>query len=419
MQMAIVFLFGAALGALAIYLFLNSKTAKIRQQLFEADKEREFSQRELERLQVQHQRELEARQAESRQLLAEKEKFTEQTIKTLREQFVNLAAETLTSRTEDLSKENRAQLSQLLTPLREQLDALRTSANEAQKTNVEIGSTMKAQLDSIRSAASSLGNQAENLATALKGGNKAQGTWGEAILTQVLQSSGLQEEKHFICQKGEAGAGIPDVQVFDPAGRVLIIDSKVSLTDYLRSCNAEDEELRARALADHVKSIRRQIDNLSRKEYVKKFKDAHPERTYINIVAMFMPNDASFAAAATADPTIVQYAFEHNVIIITPITLMAYLRIVALAWQQDAIDRNNQAIIDEAGRFLSRLDASLAALESLGSYLDRAKEEYEKSMGLFGRREGKLNLILPAEKLQKLGIRLDKARSKALNGPKE
>ncbi len=342
------------------------------------------------------------------------DKYISQTIKTLEEKFVNLASESLALRTKDLSKNNSEQLNQILEPLKQQMDAFRKAADEAQKANTIIGAEIKGQIDSIQKTARNLGDKAEGLAHALQGGNKMQGNWGEKILHTVLEAGGLRAGEHFVEQEGSRSVGIPDVKVFDPAGRVLVVDSKTSLTDYVDACNAVDETVREQKVKAHIDSVKRHIVELSNKDYIARLQKEDPTRTYLNTVAMFIPNDGAYAMALAAEPSLIQFAIERGVVVVTPFTLVAYLRLVSLAWQQEQADKNHEKIIEQAKMLLMRVDGCLKDFEDLGGALNKAKDQYEKVMGLVGRRDGKQNIIKPANELVKLGVRLEKAKSAAL-----
>ncbi len=342
------------------------------------------------------------------------DKFVSQTIRTLEEKFANIASESLALKTKDLSKNNSEQLNQILEPLKEQMDAFRRAANEAQAANTKIGSEIKGQIDSIQQTARNLGEKAEGLAHALQGGNKIQGNWGEKILHAVLESGGLKAGVHFVEQEGSRAVGIPDVKVFDPSGRVLVIDSKTSLTDYVDACNAADEDLRLQKLKFHVESVKRHICELANKDYIEKLQRDDPSHVYLKTVAMFVPNEGAHAAAVSVEPSLIQFAIDRGVVIVTPFTLIAYLRLVSLAWQQDQVDKNHEKIIQQAKILLTRVDGCLKEFEDLGSSLQKSSEQYEKVMGLIGSRDGKQNIIKPANELVKLGTRLEKAKSNAL-----
>lgn len=337
---------------------------------------------------------------------------------TLRSQFAALAADQLADKTRSLVENNRTEVAHLADNLRDDLirsmQELRAAAEKATLATTGIGESMQTAVAGVRDSAERLGRKAEGLEQALAGGGKRQGLWGEAVLARIFALSGLKENVNYVLQKGEHGAGIPDSEVVDPAGRILVIDSKASLTAYLAACNATDDKEISRLLDDHVKSVKSHIVELSGKDYIGRLQKAHPDKTYIPQVAMFVPSEAAHAAAIARDPTLVQFAAERDVALVTPLTLQAYLRIVALAWQQENIERNHTEVIEKAKILLQRVDASLSALESLGNYLGKTQEEFEKVMALVGRRDGKHSFVKPAQELVKLGIRIDKARSKAI-----
>ena len=336
----------------------------------------------------------------------------------LRSQFASLAAEELKEQTKSLVERNRDEVSALAGGLRDELlrsmSELRAATERATTTTSEIGAKMMEGVGGVRASAERLGRKAEGLEQALSGGNKRQGIWGEAVLARIFELSGLKENVNYWLQKGERGAGIPDSEVLDPAGRILVIDSKTSLTAYLAACNATDDAEVSR-LDEHVKSVKTHIAELSGKDYIGRLRQAHPDKIYLPQVAMFVPSEAAHAAAMARDPTLAQFAAERNVALVTPLTLQSYLRIVALAWQQDNIERNHAEIVAKAELLLKRVNASLTALETLGTSMRKAQDEYDKVMGLVGQREGAHSFVKPAQDLVALGIRIDKARAKALD----
>ncbi len=347
----------------------------------------------------------------------------------LRVQFAELAADKLSEKLMLLSEQNQKDVSVITKGIRDELllsmKELQTATTSAIHSNRIISATLEAQIkgvrDSIegqirgvRESAELLGRKAEGLEHALAGGGKSQGIWGEAVLDHVLESSGLRKDVDYFLQQGAAGVGIPDAQVIDPAGRILVIDSKTSLTAFLASVNATDEETKNRYLNEHVKSVRSHIHDLASKTYIEKLKK-QSDKTYVSQVAMFVPSEAAHAAALSHDPTITQYAYENGVAITTPLTLLPYLRIVSLAWQQDSIEKNLQAVFDKARIILERIDGSMKYIEDMGDALKKSNEAYEHLSVLLGSREGKFNLITPAEDLISIGAKMNRAKSKALS----
>lgn len=298
--------------------------------------------------------------------------------------------------------------------MRQSFEELRRATEEKLGRNAEIGAKMLKGVDDVRLSAETLGLKAESLRQALAGGGKMQGIWGEAVLTRILDSSGLVENVNYFLQTGSREAGIPDALVLDPAGRVLIIDSKTSLTAFLGACNAKDKAESERLLDEHVKSVRRHVSELASKEYIERFRKKDPSRTYIPQIAMFVPSEAAHAAAMARDPSLFQYAAEKGVAIVSPLTLQPYARLVSLAWQQDSVERNHERIIEKATLLLTRIDLCLESLESLGANLAKAQESYDELAGKLTRESGSHNIFKPADDLRKLGISLGKYRSKTL-----
>lgn len=348
----------------------------------------------------------------------ERDRAGREAVEALRTQFASLASDELENKTRSLVERNRDEVSALADSLRNQLlhsmSELRKATEDAADRTSEIGAKMLAGVDGVRNSAELLGRKTEGLEHALAGGGKRQGVWGEAVLARIFRLSGLKENVNYRLQKGERGVGIPDSEVIDPAGRILVIDSKTSLTSYLAACNATDDAEMARLLDEHVKSVKAHIAELSAKNYIGRLRKANPGKIYVPQVAMFVPSEAAHAAAMARDPTLAQFAAERDVAIVTPLTLQAYLRIVAVAWQQDNIERNHAEIIEKAQLLLQRVNLALTALEGLGDNLRKTQNEYENVMALVGCREGKRSFVKPAQDLVALGIKLDKTRAKSL-----
>ncbi len=294
------------------------------------------------------------------------------------------------------------------------METLRTATDNAARLNSEIGATLEAHIKGVRDGAELLGRKAEGLERALAGGGKQQGVWGESVLAHLLEASGLRKDLDYRLQKGTPQVGIPDAEVIDPAGRVIVIDSKTSLTAYLAYCNCRegDNDERAKYLSEHLRSVKKHIQELSDKNYIGRLQAANPEQSYIKLVAMFVPSESAHAAAMAADPTLAQYAFERGVAIVTPLTLFSYLKLVSLAWQQESIEKNHLQIIAKAELMLKRIDGAAKELEDMGAALKKASDHYEKMMGLLGKREGALSIVKPAEDLIALGVKLDNAKSR-------
>lgn len=350
-----------------------------------------------------------------------RERSIEKAIDTLKLQFSAVASSELADKTKSLITDNREEVSSIAKGLKDELtqsmNALREATDKAVAANRTIGATIQQNIDKVGSAAETLGLKTEGLAQALAGGGKRQGIWGEAVLAKVLDSCGLVKDVNYFLQQGTPDAGIPDAKVVDPSGRILVIDSKTSLTAYLEYCNAATDADRDRLLGEHVRSVRKHVESLAAKNYVGRLQKADPSHTYIKQVAMFVPSEAAHAAAVGHDSLLMQFAFDKGVTIVTPSTLQSYLRIVSLAWQQDSVERNHLEIISTANNLLKRVDSCISYLEGLGSAIDDVQKGYEGVMKLMGTVEGAHSIVKPAQDLIALGVKLEKKQSKALQSP--
>lgn len=342
-------------------------------------------------------------------LLAEREKAFAAAVETLKEQFANIALSQMKTQSEGLSKANLANLNVLLTPLRDQVKILQDLADKAQKETQALGVNMAKDVLDMGRIAKSL----QTVATALKSDTRFQGRKGEDILAEKLRQAGLEENVNFFLQKG-IDTDRPDAQVRDTENRWLIIDSKVSLTAYMEYMEATDEATKAAKLAQHVASVRQKIDQLAKKKYPKVFADENKDRNYLPITAMFVPYEAPLMAALKAEPSLWQHAAENNVILITPLTLLAYLRLVYLAWQHEKEARNQAAIVDTARELLVRTNNFLKTFEDVGRALDSLTETYGRAKGLLVDAPRAQTITNSARKLIDLHVRLESKKGKKL-----
>lgn len=353
----------------------------------------------------------------SRLLAAEETKFNEllvamketnaANVNALRQEFAALAAETLTGKAELLSRENAKNVKPLFDQLKMTFGELKTASESAREANVKLGESLRGKLDEVGLRAQSLGRQADEFVTALRGGNKVQGNWGEGILAKVLEDAGLKRGENFVEQAGAQGAGLPDVTVFDGAHRRILIDAKVNITSFIEAVNADQEGRReeaARAMKEHAKSVRLQVKNLADKQYPirLKEKDTDPAADYSDIVIMMMPSEATYAAAVSADPALLAYANAQKVVIAAPQMLFGYLVLFKMGLDRQQIDRHNQEIAKCAGRIVERMDAALAELETVGKALGDAQNRFATALGRLGNGTNNQNVLTPAKEILRL-----------------
>jgi len=342
-------------------------------------------------------------------IIREVEKKFGETVKGLQENFGNLAATKMNEQQTHLASFNKTQMEQVVKPLRDQLLHLQTLTQKAQDDNASLGKSMNDHVDAIGKIAQGLNQVAE----ALSSNTRFQGRKGEEILAEKLRQAGLEENVNFFLQTGNE-SDRPDAQVCDTENRWLILDSKVSLTAYMEYMEARDESLKSEKLKAHVASVRQKIDQLAKKKYPKVFAEEYKDRNYLPITAMFVPYEAPLMVALQAEPSLWQFAAQNNVILITPLTLLAYLRLVYLAWQHEKEARNQQAIVDTARELLKRTNDFLVTFEELGGSLEQLQAVYEKSRGLLIDAAHAHTIANSARKLIDLHVRLENKKGKRI-----
>ena len=373
---------------------------------------------------------LEAKDEECRRLLAaENEKFgqllqaakqtNDANLDALRKEFAVLAAETLAGKAQSLSLENAKNVKPLFDQLKATFGELKLASDSAREANVKLGESLKGKLDEVGLKAQSLGRQADEFVTALKGGNKVQGNCGEGILTKLLEDAGLKRGENFVEQAGAQGAGLPDVTVFDGAHRRILIDSKVNITSFIEAVNASragNTEAYEAGLKEHAKSVRTQIKGLAEKNYPAKMKerDTDPQADYSEIVIMAMPSEATYAAAVTADPTLIAYANELKIVLASPQMLFGYLVLFKAGLDRLQVDRKQQEIAKHANFIVERMDSAFEALSAVGDALQKATDKYNAVVGKLGGGSNPQNVLAPAKEILRLSGFSGKLKSEAM-----
>jgi len=320
----------------------------------------------------------------------------------LKVEFKNLSNDIFEERLKKLNEANESHLSVTLTPLRTTINEFKSKLEKTELENVDRSARLENEIKNLREASSNIGTNAENLTRALKGDNKAQGNWGEMILESVLEKSGLEKGKEFIVQHSDTNDGEqtirPDVIVNLPENKHIIIDSKVSLTAYNNFVNAQDEKDKNSAMRSHLDSVRSHIKLLSEKKYESADKLTTPE-----FVLLFMPIEPALIAAFNEDSNLFSYAWERNIILVSPTTLLATLRTVASIWAQEKRSKNAESIAKEAGTFIDKLDGFVTSLEKLETNLTTAQKTLSAAMGQL--KTGNGNLLGKAKKLKLMGAK--------------
>jgi DNA recombination protein RmuC len=354
---------------------------------------------------------LEAELRNERQNLQEKLALLESAKKTLADQFQVLAGEILDKKSQALSESSQTQLGTLLEPLKAQIKEFREKVEQTNKDSSTGVTELKTLIGTLGSLNQALTEEAHNLATALRRDTKMQGNWGETILRNILEKSGLQEGMHYSFQESfaETGAeGAPgqrrqtDVVVKVPGGRHLIIDSKVSLNAYNDSVNAATEKERAEALKKHLNSVRNHYNELSTRNYQDLVGMESPD-----FVVMFIPIEPAFLLALQGDENIWYDAYQKKVLLCGPTTVLFVIRIVVDLWRQEQQARSVKEVMDRGAELYDKFANFVADLEAVGKSLRAADQSYGTAMKKLS--EGRGNLLRQVEMLKQLGIRTSKS----------
>ena len=388
---------GLAVGALIGWLLGRSGQGALRGRIAAMEEERERTASETDRR------------------LADSDRLWQSRLDTLREEMAVMSRDTLSARQEDLQETNRRQIGDLLRPIREEMDAFRRSVEEGRTAGEVAKEDIKHSFESmlrlfeqqqlnavgaLREQAECIRRDARDLSRVLRSDSKTQGDWGEMILESLLESSGLEKDTHYFVQENVKDAEghnfRPDVVVRFPEGRSVIIDSKVSLTAYARSREAQTDAERRRELREHVRSVRRHVDELAGKRYDTLVKDS------IGLVLMFIPNDNCCLTALEEDPELGRYAYSRGIVIISPSNLMIALQLAYNMWQQDRRGKNIETIVKTAGELYDKVAGMSETFEDLGSHIDRLTQAYEKTRSQLY--EGRGNIMRRMESLRDLGL---------------
>ena len=323
----------------------------------------------------------------------------------LSNQFKSLANDILEEKSKRFTEQNQTNLGQLLNPLKERIAEFKTKVEEIHHHDTAQQATLKVELSQLKDLNLKMTAEAHDLATALKGQAKKQGNWGELILGNVLDRSGLREGTDFkreVSFNTEDGRKRPDVIIYLPQNKHLVVDAKVSLNAYTRYVNSENDVDRELALREHVSAIGSRIQELSDRSYF-----ALPGINTPEMVFMFIPIESAFVEAMRADENLFQKAIERNVLVATPTTLLTSLNIVRQLWRFEEQNAHSAELADRAGKVYKKLVTFLGSLEGVGRQLDRARESYDQAMGQLV--HGKGNLISQAKDFERLGVSVQAA----------
>jgi DNA recombination protein RmuC len=329
----------------------------------------------------------------------------------LSHQFKSLASDILEEKSRRFAEQNQQSLGQLLDPLRSRLADFQGRVEQFYDAEGKQRSALAQQVHQLLQLNQALSEDARNLTQALKGSTKAQGNWGELILERVLESAGLRKGFEYDVQenhlRADGSRAQPDVVIHLPEDRHLVIDAKASLLAYEEWAHADDEAVRAGAQRRHLDSVRQHIKGLAERNYQQLY-----ALQSLDFVLMFVPIEPAFMLAVTADNQLYSDAWNRNVLLVSPSTLLFVLRTVAHLWRQEAQTRNAQEIAQRGADLYDHLTAFVEELEKVGKSLGQAQDAYHKAFNKLSKNRG--NVIRRAEMLKELGIKPAKALPPAL-----
>ena len=330
------------------------------------------------------------------------EKFTHE--------FEVLANRILESKSEKFTKQNKENIDGILKPLQLKIESFEKKVDESHKESITRHAMLRQQIIGLKELNEQMSKEAVNLTNALKGDNKIQGNWGELVLERVLEKSGLEKDRDYFVQESHVTNDgkriLPDVVLLLPDDKKMVIDSKVSLISYERYVNEDDQDLQEKFLKEHIASIKRHIEQLSEKKYHDIYEIESPD-----FVLLFIPIEPAFAIALNKDNNLYNLAFEKNIVIVTPTTLLATLRTVDSMWNNEKQQQNAIEIATQAGRLYDQFVNLTDDLVKVGNQLNTVKGSYDSTMVKL---TGKGNLITRVERLKKLGSKASKQISEKL-----
>jgi DNA recombination protein RmuC len=386
---------------------LQNSISSLQEHSTKIEKEREEIRREKDFLNT----ELTRKNSEFESLQQQNLKRDEELVKQqeeLENKFELLANKILDKKSEKFTLQNKENIKNILDPLQERIKTFEKKVEDTHKESIDRHAALRQQIIGLKDLNEQMSKEAVNLTKALKGDSKTQGNWGELILERVLEKSGLEKDREYVLEKSfnvddETKMRLrPDVIINLPDNKKMVVDSKVSLTAYEQYVNSDDDDERAQHLKDHILSLNRHVSQLSEKKYEDLYEIESPD-----FVLLFIPVEPAFAVAINADNELYNKAFEKNIVIVTPSTLLATLRTIDTMWNNEKQQRNAIEISRQAGALYDKFEGFVTDLTKVGKKMDEAKTEYKGAMNKLV--EGRGNLITSVEKIKKLGAKAKKA----------
>lgn len=318
-------------------------------------------------------------------------------------QFENIANKILEEKTEKFTHTNKENLNHILKPLGENLEAFKKKVDEVYQNEARERFSLNNTIKLMMEQSNKISQEANNLASALKGQTKVQGDWGEMILERILENSGLTKDREYFTQinlKDEEGKNQrPDFIIKFPDNKEVIIDSKVSLNSYEKMSSSETAEEQEQFLNLHIRAIKTHIDTLAEKAY-------HKHANAIDFTIMFVPIESAFLVAMQHDAQLWNYAYQKNIIVLSPTNLIAYLKLISEVWKKYDQNKNSEEIAKQAGDLYDKFEGLISDLINIGKKIEATKSDYQAAMNKLC--EGRGNIVNRIESLKKLGVKSKK-----------
>jgi DNA recombination protein RmuC len=344
--------------------------------------------------------------------LATQKEEVEQLQQKFTTEFKNLANEILEDKSKKFTEQNKANITEILNPLNEKIKSFEATVNDVYIKDTKERAGLGEQIRMLHDLNQQMSKDANNLTKALKGETKTQGNWGEFILENILEKSGLVKGTEYVLQGSlntEDGKRLqPDVIIRLPENKSIVIDAKVSLNAYEKYCSSDDEREKMLALKEHILSIKKHIANLSSKNYQNLY-----QLVSLDFVLLFMPVEPAFSLAVQYEAGLFNDAFEKNIVIVSPSTLLATLRTIASIWRQENQNRNALEIARQSGALYDKFQSMVADLLEVGRRLHATQDNYDDVMKKLS--TGRGNLINSVEKIKKLGAKTTKSLPPSLS----
>ena len=397
-------------------LALNNQLATIKEQI-QIDKsnfEKQLSETNKEKESIRTEKDSLAIQLSKKEVdfdnLWERNKEQKEEVEKLQEKFTkefeNLANKILEEKSNKFTEQNKENMKNILSPLQDKIQLFEKKVEDTHKESIDYHAALRQQILGLREMNEQMSKETVNLTKALKGDSKMQGNWGELVLERVLEKSGLEKDREYYVQQSHTNDDgqrvYPDVVINLPDGKKMIVDSKVSLTAYEKYINEEEDIIKNGYLKEHVSSIKRHVEQLGEKNYHDLYQIESPD-----FVLLFIPIEPAFAIALNEDVTLYNKAFEKNIVIVTPSTLLATLRTIDSMWANQKQQENAFEIARQAGALYDKFEGFVADLIRVGKKIEESKVEYQGAMNKLV--EGKGNLITSVEKLKKMGAKAKKS----------